>query len=62
MRKQVFLISSVVLALILIVMEVGCGAPPDKVVTVGNKDFTEQYIYIFYLVSVIKHTSLNFLD
>ena len=44
MRKQTVIILTVVLALILIVMEVGCPAPPDKVVTVGNKNFTEQYI------------------
>ncbi|MBA7571854.1 Osmoprotectant-binding protein OsmX [subsurface metagenome] len=44
MRRQAAIILTVVLALILIVMEVGCPAPTGKVVTVGNKDFTEQYI------------------
>ncbi len=46
MRKRAVLISTVVLAFILIVMGVGCGcgAPPGKEVTVGNKNFTEQYI------------------
>ena len=45
MRRQAVIISAVVLAIILIVMEVGCGASPDgKEVTVGNKDFTEQFI------------------
>ncbi len=44
MRKQAVIISAVVLALILIVMGVGCGAPPAKEVTIGSKDFAEQYI------------------
>jgi len=42
--RQAAIILTVVLALILIVMEVGCPAPSDKVVTVGNKNFTEQHI------------------
>jgi len=45
MRKQAVLISAVVLILVLMVVGVGCGAPPGgKEVTVGNKNFTEQYI------------------
>jgi len=44
MRKVAVLILTVVLALILIVTGVGCPVPPGKEVTVGNKDFTEQYI------------------
>lgn len=44
MRKVAVIISAVVLALILIVTGVGCPAPPGKEVTVGNKNFTEQYI------------------
>ena len=46
MHKQATIISAVILPLILISLEVGCGAPQDqgKEVTVGNKNFTEQYI------------------
>jgi len=44
MRKVAVIISAVVLALTLIVMGVGCPLPPGKEVTVGNKNFTEQYI------------------
>jgi len=43
-RRQAAIILTVVLALILMVTAVGCPAPTGKVVTVGNKDFTEQYI------------------
>ena len=45
MHKIALNIWAVILALILLVMAVGCGAPSDsKEVTVGNKNFTEQYI------------------
>ena len=45
MHKQAAIILTVVLALILVVMGAGCVAPPGgKEVTIGNKDFTEQYI------------------
>jgi len=45
MRKQAVIISAVVLTLVLVLMGVGCGAPPGgKEVTVGNKNFTEQHI------------------
>jgi osmoprotectant transport system substrate-binding protein len=46
MRKQALLIFSVVaLVLILMAIDVGCGAPPPRrEVTVGNKGFAEQYI------------------
>ncbi len=44
MRKQAVIIAAVVLALVLIVMAVGCGAPSTKEITIGNKNFTEQYI------------------
>jgi osmoprotectant transport system substrate-binding protein len=46
MRKQAVLISTIVLALSLIVIGVGCGggASPPREVTVGNKNFTEQHI------------------
>ena len=43
MRKLVTIILAVVLILSLIVMSVGCEAEGKKV-TVGNKNFTEQYI------------------
>jgi len=45
MRKQTIIISVVVLALIMMATVVGCGAPPGgKEITIGNKNFTEQYI------------------
>ena len=44
MRRQIVAISTVVLISILIMTGVGCGAPADKEVTVGNKNFTEEYI------------------
>ena len=44
MHKQLVIISAVVLALIVIVMGVGCRAPADREVTVGNKNFTEEYV------------------
>ncbi len=45
MHKQATIISAVILAIILISLGAGCGASPDgKVVTVGNKNFTEQFI------------------
>jgi osmoprotectant transport system substrate-binding protein len=43
MRKLATIILAVVLTLSLIVMGVGCGGEA-KIVTVGNKNFTEQYI------------------
>jgi len=44
MCKQAIIISAVVLIFILIVMGANCGPPPEKEVTIGNKNFTEQYI------------------
>lgn len=44
MRKSVVIISAVLLAITLIVMRTGCGAPADREITVGNKNFTEQYV------------------
>lgn len=44
MRKIVVVVPALVLTLVLIVMAAGCGAPAEKEVTVGNKNFTEQYI------------------
>jgi len=44
-RKLAVIISAVVLVFVLMVVGVGCGAPPGgKELTVGNKNFTEQYI------------------
>ncbi|HEX74374.1 MAG TPA: glycine/betaine ABC transporter substrate-binding protein [Dehalococcoidia bacterium] len=44
MRKLSVTILAVVLTLALLLLGVGCGAPAEKEVTVGNKNFTEQYI------------------
>ncbi len=46
MRKLTSIVSAVVLTLALIVMGTGCAAPETlvKEVTVGNKNFTEEYI------------------
>ncbi len=42
MRRLISIISAMVLTLALIVM--GCAAPTAKEVTVGNKNFTEEYV------------------
>ena len=42
MRKLVVTVSVVVICLALVIT--GCPAPTDKVVTVGNKGFAEQFI------------------
>ena len=42
MRRMVTVVLALVLTLVLIVTAAGCGAPADF--TVGNKNFTEQYI------------------
>ena len=44
MRKPYLIILGSLLLSILIVIGAGCGAPPDKEVTVGNKNFTEEYV------------------
>ena len=45
MRKRGLLIFSVVaLVLILMAIGMGCGSPPHREVTVGNKNFAEQYV------------------
>jgi osmoprotectant transport system substrate-binding protein len=45
MRKQALLIlSTVVSVLLLMAIDMGCGAPRDREITVGNKGFAEQYI------------------
>ena len=44
MRKLAISISVMVLAIMVIAMGVGCAPPSDKQITVGNKNFTEQYV------------------
>ena len=45
MRKQAIVIVSIVLVLVVTAVGVGCGARPGgKKVTIGNKNFTEQFI------------------
>ena len=42
MRKVIVAVLAVIISLALVMM--GCGQPAVKEVTVGNKNFTEQYI------------------
>lgn len=44
MRKLVPVALALALAVVLVVTTVGCGPPPEKQITVGNKNFTEEYI------------------
>ena len=43
MRKLVFIVLAVIISLVPII-SVGCGEAEVKTVTVGNKNFTEEYI------------------
>jgi len=44
MPRLTVIVPAVVLAIMLIALGAACAAPADKEVTVGNKNFTEQYV------------------